>query len=107
VQITNTIGKYSEVVWVITDSSNRLFQEKYIHTIHGIIKKAEPNDPAFQGEKSLIGCNDRFDYLFLNFFLNPANPIKPEPKSIKVAGSGTGVIGSPEILTESIPITSL
>ena len=29
-------------------------------------------------------------YYFLNFFLNPAKPAKPVPKSSIVAGSGTG-----------------
>ena len=32
------------------------------------------------------------DYLFLNFLLNPARPIIPEPRRSMVAGSGTGLV---------------
>ncbi len=32
------------------------------------------------------------DYPFLNFFLNPTNPINPEPSRKMVAGSGTGLL---------------
>ena len=51
-----------------------------------IKKRAEPNKSP-----------DLFMYLltavyFLNFLLNPASPIKPEPKRSMVAGSGTEFI---------------
>jgi hypothetical protein len=32
-----------------------------------------------------------FDYPFLNFLLNPARPIRPEPSRSMVVGSGMGL----------------
>ena len=66
-------------------------------------------NPAFQGEKSLIGCNDTFGYLFLNFLLNPKRPNRPEPKRSMVAGSGTvaHVPSTVRIGLSLIPFSSL
>ena len=52
---------------------------------------------AIQSFSDFLGFNPHLlspmivaDYLFLNFLLNPARPINPEPKRSMVVGSGTG-----------------
>jgi len=58
-----------------------------IYTIYGMEKKGRTIfDPALK----ILGLVA--DYLFLNFLLNAASPIRPEPSRSMVAGSGTGLI---------------
>jgi len=51
------------------------------------IKKAELLTCCFKFMASIT-----FYYFFLNFLLNPAKQIKPEPRRSKVVGSGRGAV---------------
>lgn len=47
------------------------------------------------------------DYDFLNFFLKPASPTIPEPRSNIIAGSGTGFTGAEVILAYKVAVFAL